>query len=249
MELHTQQQSASVKGRSLVEVYPDLAARGMADRMQGVLTDGIAQLLSPVFHHHFIPIQIRARGQEPVRWMVQYTRLLPVIQDEDTTGLLILIEDYTERVVFEEELKGRNAELEAGQQRLSLAMADLQRSHEEPRATQEGLVEGEKMKALVEIAGGLGHEMGQPLTMISGSLQMALQNINVGDGNHGNTLQASKAAARMAVMLEQIRAIRRYETAPYVGQSNIVNFDRSAERAGDDTRPEGQECGDGGVSE
>jgi C4-dicarboxylate-specific signal transduction histidine kinase len=229
MEIQTRTTRAQALGQHLCELYPSVRQRGLERRLVSALREGTAQLLSPAFHHHLIPVAVDPAGPGQDAEMVQYCRLLPVRDEATTTGLLILIEDYTERVAFERGLRARHEELAREREHLAQALAELEQADAELRAAQANLVASEKLKALVETAGAACHEMAQPLSAMIGNLQLAMVGFASGDPRLACLEQALTAARSMAGILERLRAVRRYQTKRYTAGTEIVDFERSAQ--------------------
>ena len=110
-------------------------------------------------------------------------------------------------------------------------MSDLrERLHIEDKLlrTEERLAWSEKQVVLVELAGALAHELNQPLTSIMGYVQL-LRRLLPGENSdlHEYASVLEKEADRMAEIVRKIGHITRYETKSYVGQSRILDLDRS----------------------
>ncbi len=110
LELHTGLETEAVVGRSLFDVYPDLLARGMDKRYQQAL-EGQVSVLSQRLHRYLIPMPpvIEATG---LAQMLQSVRIAPLTVEDRVVGTITLIEDVTERVLREDELKQQIEELE-----------------------------------------------------------------------------------------------------------------------------------------
>ncbi len=109
LEKHTGLAAGDVKGRNLLELFPDLAQRQMERYFQRVL-EGQSFLLSQRLHKYLLPMPPTV-GDAGLSFMQQTVRLVPRLEQGVVHGVLCLIEDVTERVASEAELGQRAAAL------------------------------------------------------------------------------------------------------------------------------------------
>jgi len=100
----------SASGQVLTALLPDLEQRGLLKRFQRSVNDGVVEVLAPAFHHYLIP----CAPVTPVRHfeqMQQRVTIAPLRDDyQSIAGLIVTVEDVTERLERERELAARLAQ-------------------------------------------------------------------------------------------------------------------------------------------
>ena len=103
-----------VVGRPLFELFPDLVARGLDASYRDAL-GGEVRMLSQRFHKFLLPITRSFHGAGLTE-MAQSARIEPLRHDDGIIGTITLIEDVTERVISERELRNQIAASERARQ-------------------------------------------------------------------------------------------------------------------------------------
>ncbi len=93
-------------GQSLTSLLPDLEQRGLLRRFQRALSDGVVEMLAPAFHHYLIPCAPVTPSQYFDK-MQQRVTIAPLRDEEAIAGLIVTVEDVTERLERERELSKR----------------------------------------------------------------------------------------------------------------------------------------------
>jgi PAS domain S-box-containing protein len=97
---------------------------------------------------------------------------------------------------------------------------------------QEELREQEKSLALAQLAGTTAHELNQPLTSVIGYAEILMRKVAKESPAADAASVILSESQRMAGIVKKIGRITRYETRNYVGDTQILDLDKSA--------PEGQ---------
>lgn len=105
----TRIEEESAVGQALTALLPDLEERGLLKRFQKSLSEGVVEVLAPVFHHYLISCAPLNTSKHFDR-MQQRVTIAPLRDGETIAGLIVTIEDVTERLDRERELSARLAE-------------------------------------------------------------------------------------------------------------------------------------------
>ena len=103
MAIHTGLPSSAVEGQLLLEVYPDLVTRGL-DLAYGRALQGEVIVVAQRFHHYLLPMQ-PGNPEPPFTFMQQSAQIAPLVADGQILGIITAIEDVTERVAREDDLR------------------------------------------------------------------------------------------------------------------------------------------------
>jgi len=98
---------ADVVGKPLLSLYPTLTDRGIDAYYRDAL-GGEVRILSERFHKFLLPITRSFHGAGMTE-MAQTARIEPLLDGERVIGTITLIEDVTERVIAERELRNQIA--------------------------------------------------------------------------------------------------------------------------------------------
>ena len=90
-------------GHTLADLYPELAARGLLERLERVARTGVVEVLAPAFHGHFLPCPPREPSAHFTR-MQQHVTIAPLRGEGAIVGVIVTIEDVTRRLDYEREL-------------------------------------------------------------------------------------------------------------------------------------------------
>jgi HEAT repeat protein len=93
----------SASGQGVTVLLPDLEQRGLLKRFQRSLDQGVVEVLSAAFHHYLIPCAPVIPAKHFDR-MQQLVTIAPLRDDNSIAGLIVTIEDVTERLEREREL-------------------------------------------------------------------------------------------------------------------------------------------------
>lgn len=107
LESQTGITAAEAVGRSILEIWPSLADRGFDQYYHDALA-GEVRVLSERLHKNLVPIH-RHLPSVGISEMAQSARIAPLKADDVIVGTITVIEDVSERVVNERELRNQIA--------------------------------------------------------------------------------------------------------------------------------------------
>jgi HEAT repeat protein len=100
--------SDAVRNKPIITLFPDLETRGLIKYFHRVLTDNVVEVLAPAFHHYLIPCPPSTASQRFDK-MQQRVTIAPLREGERTAGVIVSLEDVTERIDREHDLQERLA--------------------------------------------------------------------------------------------------------------------------------------------
>lgn len=111
LETHSGISKKMAVGQELLQIYPTIRTRGLDRYLDLCLGKKRPVFLSPFLHEYLIPIEIW-RGHQKIM-MLQNTKIYPTFQQNELTGFVGIIEDFTEQIFHEREIFRLNAFLRA----------------------------------------------------------------------------------------------------------------------------------------
>ena len=126
-------------------------------------------------------------------------------------------------------LKGKvRTFLELHRQRLTLEHMNriLKKSNQKILEQQKSVIEEERLKVLLQMAGATAHELRQPLTALLGNIELLRMFSHAPEKQDKILSQIEEAGERVAEIVEMIQTIRRDETKAYAGNIAIINIEQ-----------------------
>jgi len=108
-------------------------------------------------------------------------------------------------------------------------LRDRMRIEERLAQTQERLAMTEKQAIVSEIAGAMAHELNQPLTSVMGYAELLRKTLAADDRGRAYVETILRETERIAELVKKIGRLGRYETKGYVGDTQILDLDRSTD--------------------
>ncbi len=124
LEIHSGLSAQQVIGRNLLEVYPELIKRRL-DRFYQQALNGQVVVLAQRLHSYLLPMSPSISTSQSSQ-MLQSVRIGPLMEDSRCIGTITVIDDVTERVEREAELKRQIEALQQTKSALLSTHAQLQ---------------------------------------------------------------------------------------------------------------------------
>ncbi|MBN1842644.1 MAG: diguanylate cyclase [Deltaproteobacteria bacterium] len=91
---------------------------------------------------------------------------------------------------------------------------------------QKALIEEERLKVLLQMAGATVHELNQPLMTLLCGIELMMAGKDDPDKLAHYAAKIENAGERISGIVKKIQNIRHYDTKPYAGTSSIINIDQ-----------------------
>lgn len=168
IETHSGRLAADLKSQPLFSAFPELELRGL-DHYYRVALSGQVTVLAQALHGCLLDLPAPP-GQTAFTRMQQSARIAPLVDDNgNVVGTVTVIEDVTERVAGEDELRRQVHALEAA----AIALAESEARQAALAAENERLYREARdaVRAREQFLSIASHELRTPITVIQGYVQ------------------------------------------------------------------------------
>ena len=172
-------------------------------------------LESDVSDQRFEKIVETLKGE--LSFNVKLSRMLDI--SGKFSGSIIIFENITDRKDMEQELRQTTLNLRRN-------VRELEKANRQIIQQQTAIIEEERLKVLLQMAGATAHEMNQPLMALLGSIQLMGMDRENPEKVTRYMAQIEEAGQRIAEIVKKIQTIRHDEIKPYAGNSTILNLDQ-----------------------
>ena len=184
LEVNTGILAHDAVGRRLFEIIPSILERGL-DRHYAEALAGEGRILAEAFHKYLIPISRGRHVRHANPEMAQSVRILPIRDEDAVIGTITVIDDVTERLVRERELRGQIAALD----RARVLAEEASRLKDEFLAT-------------------LSHEIRTPLNAVLGWTRILLGEHEVKSRQHALEVIERNAVAQLRLIEDLLDTAR-----------------------------------------
>jgi len=94
------------------------------------------------------------------------------------------------------------------------------------------LMEEEKLKGVLEMAGGICHELNQPMQVVSGYSELLLMDMGKDNSAYPYIKMIKKQTDEMGSITRKLMRITEYETHEYIEGSRIIDIDKASNAGG-----------------
>ena len=124
------------------------------------------------------------------------------------------------------ELFQQRKKLQESNQELSRTVAKLEEVNQTIKAQQESVIEEERLKVLLQMAGATAHELNQPLMVLMGNVQLMEMEDGISDTLKERLATVTEAANRIGAIVKKIQTLRREEPTAYAAGKTILNLEQ-----------------------
>lgn len=124
------------------------------------------------------------------------------------------------------ELFQQRKKLQQGNAELRRTVAELEAVNRQIREQQQSVIEEERLKVLLQMAGATAHELNQPLMVLMGNIQLMEMDGDIPEHLAARVNKISEAANRISQIVKKIQTLRHDEPKPYAGGKTILNLEQ-----------------------
>ena len=108
---------------------------------------------------------------------------------------------------------------------LKKTVKELKKANQTILEQQKSLLDEERHKVLLQMAGATAHELNQPLMTLLGYIDLMKIYKDDTEKLIKHTNKIKEAALKISDIVKKIQNIRNYETKPYLGETSIINIE------------------------
>jgi len=169
----------------------------------------------PITSDEGIEIELFAWTENPIIAEMRVTE----IEWEGKPANLASIRDITERKRMENALTKTADDLKQ-------SMIELEDANKKIIDSQKSIIEEERLKVLLQMAGATAHELNQPLTAMLGYIELLNEPGNTPEETKDSINEIEIAGKRIADIVNKIQNIHHYETTSFESVAPIINIDQ-----------------------
>ena len=124
------------------------------------------------------------------------------------------------------ELFQQRKSLQKNNEELQKVVAELKHVNQQMREQQKSIIEEERLKVLLQMAGATAHELNQPLMVLMGNIQLLEMDEEIPPAMAERFQRISQAADRIADIVKKIQTLRHDEQRQYIGGKTILNLNQ-----------------------
>lgn len=124
------------------------------------------------------------------------------------------------------ELHRQKKALEKSTLDLKQIVEELKKANHKILEQQRSVIEEERLRVLLQMAGAAAHELSQPLTGLLGNIQLMNLHKDSPEKLAVHLARIEASGQRIADIVEKIRSIRHDDTKPYAAGTSIINLDQ-----------------------
>ena len=199
----------SLNGLNLIEV---LAEKKADTKNLHLIIDG-----SPVLHPQRITISLPDKNDSIT---LSFTMIPYQDTDNGPQQFSIFIEDLTGKTTLSDAIESYTENLESM----------VKSKTKEIQAMQVKMIDAERAAAMIGTAGGIAHELRQPLTAIIGASELLTDNPtkDLDDGQERKLKMIYHQSLRMADIIKKMEELVSYQTKDYVTGTKILDISESS---------------------
>ncbi len=147
-------------------------------------------------------------------------------------GMSVVMQDITERKKIETQLEAKNREMRQRNEQITRLNLELEETLNKLKASQENLIQSERVAAITETSIAANHEINNPLFAILGQAQLLLRKCNEDDGDTIRRLKTiEESALRIACVTKKLANLADPVVKEYSGlAAKMIDVDRSTSR-------------------
>lgn len=220
LESWTNFSRVDVLGKKLGQLFPHFNETRYTRRIDPILTGGPPTIFSSQLHAHLFPSRLPNGKQRILETIVS---TVPAESDHQYYALFA-VKDFTElsyRIMGYHQIQKKI--LKEIEQRKAVE-TELRKANEKIIAQQKTVIEEERLKVLLQMAGATAHEMNQPLMVLLGNIELLEMSSDDIEESKKYIANINEAGKKISAIVSKIQRVKNVTSRPYAGDEMIIDI-------------------------
>lgn len=219
LERWTRKTGDRMTGRNLIREYPHFGEKQYTARIDPILAGGPATVFSSQLHGRLFPCTLSSGKAR-----ILQTTVSPLPQRDGGGYAMFAATDVTEISYRITDYRNVQQKALTEIEQRKAVERELRDANEKILAQHKAVIEEERLKVLLQMAGATAHELNQPLMILMGNIELLGMDLASPEKLQGRIRKITDAGARISDIIKKIQKVKHVVKKDYSGGTDIIDI-------------------------